>query len=200
MKPLAATNRAFHQILQQQVTRLRTNHEHSCTQSQFTETVTLLVRGAWTQLQHLHIDLCDIRQSPESIHGVLQADWPVMNTLDLQRIVLTDDAISLLVARPWPLLSCLHLTKTCLTLLNGEWPVLKSLSLGWNHLHSSFFKWMVEGSRLLHLTELHLPGTQLDEAAISELVHCQASLRTLSFRSTSYLSHDCAESSKVGKS
>ena len=44
---------------------------------------------------------------------------------------------------------------------------------------ASFFKQMVEGSRLLHLTELHLPATELDAAAVSELIHFGARLRTL---------------------
>ena len=64
----------------------------------------LLVNGAWTQLQHLDIDLCFNPTTPEWVNAIVQADWPAMKTLDLQNICLTYDVISLLVARPWPAL------------------------------------------------------------------------------------------------
>ena len=181
-RSLAATSKVFRQVLQQQVTRLRTG-SCFCIQE---DTAPFLVSGAWTQLQHLTIGYMPFLHQKRSIHAILQADWPALRTLDLQDIALTDDAISLLVARPWPALSCLILTGTrlsatgCHRLLTGQWPLLRSLSLGWNRLDASFFKQMVEGSRLLHLTELHLPGIQLNKAAAIELVQYGAPLQTLS--------------------
>ena len=143
----------------------------------------MLLGGAWKQVQNLHIGFPLL--PPFSMHTVPQTDWPVMKTLDLQITALTVDAICLLVAQSWPCMSLLNLSTTslstdaCLKLLTGTWPLLKSLHLGQNQLHASFFKQMVKDSRLLHLTELHLPATGLDTAAVSELIHFRARLQML---------------------
>ena len=183
IRSMAAISKGFHRVVQQQVTRVRMKPNRFRTQTQLTEIVPCFVSGAWTQLQHLHISFGPTTHPPECIHAVLQAGWPALRTLDLQNTCLGDDAISLLVARPWPILSCLSKTglstDACLELLKGDWPLMKTVNLGWIHLDAGFFKHMVAGSRLLHLTALHLPGTKLDKAAVSELVHYQARLRVL---------------------
>ena len=181
LKSLAATSRSFRQKVQQQFVTVRIKPYVKDTQEQLKGTLPLLSCGAWKQVQNLHITLSLL--PPTAMHTVLQADWPVMTVLDLQNTALSCDAIFLLVAQSWPCLSRLNLngtslsTDACLKLLTGSWPLLKSLDLGQNHLDTSFFKQMVEGSRLLYLTELHLPDTGLD--TVSEFIHFRARLQTL---------------------